>query len=154
MLDPQAFINAIAAKWSARYPQQAAKIVRGAMLALSHKVEPRSADSWRVEGSKGNAYLVEVRCGYHRCSCPDFQLRRERCKHVWATALAVRLEAELQNELTPKDIESFTEPTPKKTEKLSKGLGELCQRLHQENQKRLEQVKPCPVISIHKGERP
>lgn len=157
MLNPQAFINEVAVRWCRKHPTQASKIMHAAMLVFSEKVEPRSCESWRVKGSKGNIYLVEVTCGYHRCDCLDFKFRKEgeRCYHCWLVAFTVRLNAELQSELSPKTLDSFVEavPPPPKKEKLSEALGELCQKLHLENHKRAAQVKPCPVIDIRKGER-
>ncbi len=153
MLDPQAFINTVAARWSMKHPTQADKIMRAAMLVLADKVTVRSSDTWHVVGSKGDLYLVEFNCGFPRCSCPDFKFhkkkyegseRKERCFHIWATALFARLMAERTEEI-PSPIEKKS--TPKK--KQSESLGELCQRLHTENAKRAALVLPCPVISIH-----
>lgn len=141
-MDTAKFINDLAAKWSVKHPGQAAKIVRGAMLSLSGKVSPRSLDSWRVIGSKGDEYTVTVTCGYPACTCPDATHRETRCYHMWACALLTRLAAKLEGAIPV---------TPPKAPRapLAKSLSALTTKLHDENHERLLSLRPlAPVIPI------
>ena len=45
--------------------------------------EAQPAQSWTVEGSKGNAYTVRLRADQWTCTCAGFGWRR-KCKHVEA----------------------------------------------------------------------
>lgn len=133
MLDIKTYLETLAAKWIAKYPQSIDRISRGLALALSPKVAPRGLDSWRVCGSKPRVeYLVEVLCGFPSCTCPDFigNVRREtpiRCKHIWACALLTRLASELSTRRTVRPLRT------KPAASLSDALSVRCRNLHDQN---------------------
>jgi hypothetical protein len=140
-MDTQKFINELAQKWSAKYPQQEARILRGAALALSGKISPRSLNSWRVVGSKGEVYTVAITCGYPSCTCPDATRRELRCKHMWSAALLTRLATELEAFVaeSAKAAKVKREAAPSKRP-LAEGLSDLCAKIHNDNHARLQSL--------------
>ena len=50
------------------------------MVYTPRKIEKVEAQSWEVQGSKGNTYTVRFD-GRWSCTCPGFNFRRE-CKHI------------------------------------------------------------------------
>lgn len=63
---------------------------RGLVIAATAKLV-RDGDTWLVPSSTGvGRYAVTGEAT--RCTCPDFELREERCKHIWAVEYVVRRE--------------------------------------------------------------
>lgn len=57
---------------------------RGAILASEADLE-QIHDGWRVPSQTGRGtYVVTVADGDETCTCPDFEKREERCKHIHA----------------------------------------------------------------------
>lgn len=63
---------------------------RGALIARRMRITAKSPGLYIVPASTGaGSYLVEDgEDGNKSCSCPDFELRRSPCKHVWAVEYA------------------------------------------------------------------
>jgi transposase len=56
---------------------------RGAQLAQRGQIV-KQADGWQVLSQSGNEhYLVQLENGPH-CTCPDFEIRQQPCKHIYA----------------------------------------------------------------------
>jgi hypothetical protein len=142
-MDTRLFLIDLADKWTQKYPSQKDRVARGLALALAGKVAPRSLDSWRVVGSKaGVEYTVKITCGYPSCDCPDASRRETRCKHIWGCALMTRLASELEAVLATPAPKKAPAAPPKAP--LSKGLSDLCARLHAENNARLLASQEAP----------
>lgn len=63
---------------------------RGLLIAERHKLMP-SGGLWRVPSEKsGEGYTVDPAAG--SCTCPDFDLRGTKCKHIWAVEFTIRRE--------------------------------------------------------------
>jgi transposase len=63
---------------------------RGLAIAERHSLRP-SGRLWFVPSdSSGERYRVDPDAGV--CSCPDFELRQMRCKHLWAVEFTIRRE--------------------------------------------------------------
>lgn len=93
MFDTDQYLETLAAKWGEKFPAHKKRITKALRLANTGKVAPRGLNSFRVVGSKpGVEHLVEVNCGFPRCSCPY----NGRCSHIWAAALVTRLASEIE----------------------------------------------------------
>lgn len=64
---------------------------RGRLLARDKRIKRVEGVTWMVP-SQGNAgtYLVNTLAA--TCSCPDYELRRTKCKHQWAVELTQTVE--------------------------------------------------------------
>ena len=48
---------------------------------------------YKVPSQSGNgSYIVNICEGYPACSCPDFELRQEPCKHIYAVEITIQRE--------------------------------------------------------------
>jgi transposase len=64
---------------------------RGLVIAATAKIK-RYGERWMVPSQSGNGvYMVRV-TGERQCSCPDWETRREDCKHVFAAMYVMRRE--------------------------------------------------------------
>lgn len=56
--------------------------------AKSHRIRQLTDQSWLVpsQTNASGGYVVSLADGTPSCSCPDFEERRLRCKHLWAIA--------------------------------------------------------------------
>jgi transposase len=63
---------------------------RGLEIAERAKIVKMGA-AWLVPSqSDGGTYRVTLEAGEIRCSCPDWELRRQPCKHVFAAAIVAQ----------------------------------------------------------------
>jgi hypothetical protein len=78
----------LALKWSEREPKWADRIAKGAGLVEGCSYIGNY--TWAVLGSQGHTYHVKVdpRSGTSTCTCPDYRVEGNHCKHRWAAALA------------------------------------------------------------------
>jgi SWIM zinc finger len=76
-------------------PQNSTTVVnpreqRGLRIAERHRLRPKG-DVWIVPSeSNGGPYRVDPSAG--RCTCPDSEVRRVKCKHQWAVEITIRRE--------------------------------------------------------------
>src|SRR4051812_31106457 len=66
---------------------------RGLMIAATTRLS-KKGDTWTVPSQTvgGRKYTVEFSGGNAKCSCPDYEARQERCKHVWAVEFTIKRE--------------------------------------------------------------
>src|SRR5215211_6734846 len=77
-------------EYSAVSPAVNPREQRGQRIAERHKLKP-TGGIWRVPSeSSGEHYRVDPEAG--RCSCPDSEVRRVKCKHQWAVEFTIRRE--------------------------------------------------------------
>src|SRR5712691_9241751 len=63
---------------------------RGLQIAAMTKLSKNGTD-WIVPSQAGtNSYRVNVE--EQRCTCPDFELRRLKCKHIYAVEITIKRE--------------------------------------------------------------
>lgn len=86
-------VNALVSKWSARHPDLSERLERAAALLDNVKALDAGRNYFAVEGSYDHRYIVRVdrQARTSTCSCPDYQKRGLRCKHILSAAI---LEAE------------------------------------------------------------
>lgn len=60
---------------------------RGLILAKDKRVRHVAGSTWAVPSQDDDkrGYIVNV--GEETCSCPDFEIRRRKCKHLWAVEI-------------------------------------------------------------------
>lgn len=65
---------------------------RGRLLARDKRIKLVSGSTWLVPSQTQNTggYMVNVAEG--TCSCPDYELRRSKCKHQWAVEITRTVE--------------------------------------------------------------
>jgi hypothetical protein len=71
-----------------------------ARVKLTHQ-----GDRWFVPSQSGKTsetgdsrYTVKPDVSNPRCTCPDFELRRVKCKHIWAVEFTLRREVEVSDD--------------------------------------------------------
>lgn len=83
---------------------------RGRLLARDNRIKRVSAATWSVPSQTQNAGNYVVNMLAATCSCPDHELRRTKCKHLWAVELTQTVE-------TAADGSTVTTETVKVTRK-------------------------------------
>jgi transposase len=64
---------------------------KGLVFSKDKRIKQIVGGTWAVPSqSTDTAYLVNT--GAATCTCPDFELRRQRCKHLWAVELVRTVE--------------------------------------------------------------
>lgn len=74
---------------------------KGRLLANDKRIKLVAGDTWLVPSQSQNSggYTVDVAEG--TCSCPDYELRRTKCKHQWAVELTRTVDAVLAGRSVP-----------------------------------------------------
>jgi len=68
---------------------------KGLLIAATVKLQ-RSGDSWFVPSESGGGtnhgggYIVKPHVSDPHCNCPDYELRKLKCKHIYAVEYAIR----------------------------------------------------------------
>lgn len=57
--------------------------VRGKLIAEMDRIEQQRSGKYRVHSQFGNGWYT-VSMKLQSCTCPDYEERQSRCKHVWA----------------------------------------------------------------------
>lgn len=77
---------------------------RGIKIAKTLGIK-RSEDGWIVPSQNGNGeYIVSSRNYESKCTCPDFEFRKEKCKHVFAVEFTLRQEIQIGKMKATKEI--------------------------------------------------
>jgi transposase len=65
---------------------------KGLILANDRRIKNVGGATWTVPSQTANsgAYMVNVMAA--TCSCPDYELRRTKCKHLWAVEIVKTIE--------------------------------------------------------------
>lgn len=98
----------------AKYPNERARIERGAALLTCGNVARTGPDTFSVESQsrpKAQWYLVTVDPAAHwaiSCSCEDARRQSQQCKHAWSCTLLLVAE-ERQRRLEVRSVLSATE---------------------------------------------
>ena len=63
---------------------------KGEQIARTVQIQNKGLDKWLVPSQSGNGAYTVNRAGQDfKCSCPDFQLRGQICKHIYAVEVKV-----------------------------------------------------------------
>jgi transposase len=73
---------------------------RGLVIAATSRIQ-RKGDAWVVPSQSLNGrYTVRLDGDAERCTCPDFELRQQRCKHIFAVEYVVKRETAVDGTVT------------------------------------------------------
>ncbi|MBN1175782.1 SWIM zinc finger family protein, partial [Candidatus Woesearchaeota archaeon] len=62
---------------------------RGYNIAKTSRIV-KTEKGWKVPSQSGEGFYMVVSNGIEaKCSCPDCELRKCKCKHIWAVELIV-----------------------------------------------------------------
>lgn len=82
---------------------------RGLELAKAAKIL-RNAKGWCVPSQNGgNSYSVSLDGNSPRCTCPDYELRGAKCKHIYAVEYTLEKEVSPNGETTVTETVTETE---------------------------------------------
>lgn len=82
---------------------------RGLMLAATKAIVKRNNDTWLVPSQSGpGKYLVKIAGEQPTCSCPDFELRNQNCKHIFAVTYVLQREEHSDGSTTVTETVSVT----------------------------------------------
>lgn len=81
---------------------------RGVALATSRKIS-KTERGWIVPSQRGDGKYT-VALDLSRCTCPDHELRKTKCKHIFAVEYAIQQEAEPQPEAKPERTARAAKP--------------------------------------------
>ena len=83
---------------------------RGRLLSLDKRIKNVAGVTWVVPSQTSEtAYLVNTKEG--TCSCPDYELRRCRCKHQWAVTFSQTVETDSAGNTTLTQSFSYSRTT-------------------------------------------
>src|SRR5437868_8518164 len=71
--------------------EQSERQERGLMIAARTKLTQKG-DVWRVPSQSGYKPFYEVDTESQRCTCPDFEKREAKCKHIYAVEYTLERE--------------------------------------------------------------
>ena len=116
---------------------------RGIELAAMAKSCPYG-DRWKVPSQSGPGfYMVSLKQEHSRCSCPDWETRRQNCKHIYAALLVSKRERSVDRCTTvpesvipttvkqtyPQSWPAYNEAQTKEQDKFQTLLHDLCSDL-------------------------
>jgi len=91
---------------------------RGIELAERMNIRPinKGVGKWVVpSASSSEKYVVDLNSNTKRCTCPDWELRRCNCKHVYAVQYAIRKQRQTTTTTETKDGTTTVTETVKET---------------------------------------
>lgn len=112
---------------------------RGLHIAQTSRIIQNEKGDWKVPSSSGKGYYIVKSNGMGaECSCPDHELRKCKCKHIWAVELIVTQEVDSEGNMTltqtkrityKQDWKNYNLAQTKEKEYFMKLLAELTSRI-------------------------
>lgn len=84
---------------------------RGRILSTDKRIKLIAGVTWLVPSQTQTSGGHLVNTAEATCSCPDFELRRCRCKHQWAVEFARTVETHADGTQTVTDSMSYSRTT-------------------------------------------
>ncbi len=84
---------------------------RGRILSNDRRIKHIAGVTWLVPSQTHNAGGYVVNTAAKTCTCPDFELRRCRCKHQWAISFAQTVETDSHGNQTVTQSFSYSHTT-------------------------------------------
>ena len=75
--------------------------LRGLDIANRYTIKQENG-FWFVPSASGKSQRYKVDLQKQKCDCPDFEIRRQKCKHIFAVELS--FEHDFLSELSSEDI--------------------------------------------------
>jgi transposase len=114
---------------------------RGYEIAQKSRITQNEKGQWKVPSQGGSGYYMVVSNGFEaKCSCPDYETRRCKCKHLWAVELIVTQEVDNEGNVTitktirktyKQDWSSYNMSQQMEKERFMQLLSEITNRVHQ-----------------------
>ena len=96
---------------------------RGKELAERVNIQPfgKGVGKWTVpSASSSEKYTVDLNSNSKRCTCPDYELRRCKCKHIFAVEYSIQKRREVTTTIETKDGTTTKTETVTETVKVTK----------------------------------
>src|SRR3989338_7589817 len=75
--------------------------IKGMEIAKTSRIVKNEKGQWKVPSQNGGGhYIVESNGFGASCNCPDHELRKCKCKHIWAVELIVTKEIDQEGNVT------------------------------------------------------
>jgi transposase len=134
---------------------------RGLVLAATAKIRPYG-ERWMVPSQTGNGFYMVSNADQKNpaCSCPDYETRREKCKHIYAAIYVIRRERHVDGSTTvteafaiasterptyPQAWKAYNSAQTNEKDKFQSLLFDLCKGVQQPPAKRTG--RPCLPLS-------
>jgi transposase/predicted nucleic acid-binding Zn finger protein len=85
--------------------------LRGLDIANRYTIKQENG-FWFVPSASGKSNRYKVCLNSQKCTCPDFEIRRKKCKHIFAAEFS--FEQDFLTELSTKEIPQIYKPVPKR----------------------------------------
>src|SRR5215210_7769613 len=112
---------------------------RGIALAERAKIHCKGGDVWAVPSQSGRGrYWVRLSGPKQFCTCPDHEIRAEKCKHIFACEHIAKKESEQEQkvERKPRSWPSYNAAQTSEKGKFVKLLSDLCRSIPEPVQER------------------
>ena len=87
---------------------------RGMELAATRTIKKRECGFWAVPSQSGTgAYQVNFENEIPTCSCPDFETRQLKCKHIFAVTYVIQREQNADGSTTVTETVTIKSETRK-----------------------------------------
>ncbi len=113
---------------------------RGLEIAKTSRIE-KTQKGWKVPSQSGGGHYIVISNGFGaKCNCPDHELRKCKCKHIWAVELIVTHEVDNQGNVTitktvrktyKQDWKNYNLGQEKEKERFMKILADITSRIRQ-----------------------
>lgn len=98
--------------------EQSERQERGLMIAARTKLTQKG-DVWRVPSQSGYKPYYEVDPKSQRCTCPDFEKREAKCKHIYAVEYTLERESSTTTTIDGDTTTTTTTETVKVTKRVT-----------------------------------
>ena len=98
--------------------EQSERKERGLMIAAKVKLTQKG-DVWRVPSQSGYKPYYEVDPESQRCTCPDFEKREAKCKHIYAVEYTLERESSTTTTIDGDTTTTTTTETVKVTKRVT-----------------------------------
>lgn len=113
---------------------------KGREIAQKSRIQ-RTEQGWKVPSQTGEGYYIVVSNGFEaKCSCPDYETRHCKCKHLWAVELIVTKQIDNEGNVTitqtvrktySQDWKNYNLAQQKEKELFMKLLSDITKRIKQ-----------------------
>ncbi len=117
---------------------------RGLVIAATSRIQ-RNKLGWNVPSQSGNGnYVVNLDHGHPFCTCPDFETRQQKCKHIYAVEYTLKRETRDNGMITEtrtmkvtygQDWTAYNNAQTGEKDRFISLLADLCNRIPQPEQR-------------------
>ena len=114
--------------------------IKGIEIAKTSRIIKNEKGQWKVPSQSGAGFYVVESNGFGAsCNCPDHELRKCKCKHIWAVELIVTKEIDNQGNVTitqtirktySQDLKNYNLAQQKEKEYFMKLLADITSRIN------------------------